>query len=50
VERRWAGPAEVDRGGLAPVRPELDPGDFNLGNFGKRFARKNPWADFWKSC
>jgi len=31
------------------VRPELDPADLNMGNFGKRLARKDPWADFWKS-
>jgi bifunctional non-homologous end joining protein LigD len=31
------------------VRPDLDPGEFNLGNFEKRLRRKDPWADFFAS-
>lgn len=31
------------------VKPSLDPGDFNLGNFAKRLAKRDPWADFWRS-
>jgi len=31
------------------VRPTLTPSDFNLGNFGKRLAKKDPWADFFES-
>jgi bifunctional non-homologous end joining protein LigD len=30
------------------VKPTLDPGDFNLSNFDRRLAKKDPWADFWK--
>jgi bifunctional non-homologous end joining protein LigD len=29
------------------VRPTLDPSDFNLGNFGQRLAKKDPWEDFF---
>jgi DNA primase len=31
------------------VKPTLDPGTFNLGNFDKRLAKTDPWADFWKT-
>jgi bifunctional non-homologous end joining protein LigD len=31
------------------VKPELDPADFNLGNFSKRARRADPWLDFFKS-
>jgi bifunctional non-homologous end joining protein LigD len=31
------------------VRAGLDPKRFHLGNFGKELAKKDPWADFWKS-
>lgn len=31
------------------VKPALVPADFNLGNFGKRLAKKDPWADFFES-
>jgi len=31
------------------VKPELDPGTFNLGNFEKRLRRKDPWEDFFSS-
>lgn len=30
------------------VTPSLDPINFNMGNFARQLARKNPWADFWK--
>lgn len=30
------------------VRPTLKPVDFNLGNFAKRLAKPDPWADFFK--
>jgi bifunctional non-homologous end joining protein LigD len=31
------------------VRPDLDPGLFNIGNFAKRLKRKDPWAEFFES-
>lgn len=31
------------------VRPELVPSRFNIGNFKKRFARSDPWEDFFRS-
>src|SRR5262249_3686310 len=31
------------------VSPDLDPGDFNLGNFDKRLEKKDPWKDFFDS-
>ena len=31
------------------VKPELDPTSFNIANFARRLAKKDPWADFWKS-
>jgi bifunctional non-homologous end joining protein LigD len=31
------------------VRPTLKPADFHIGNFGKRLAKKDPWADFFDS-
>lgn len=31
------------------VKPSLDPADFNMGSFGARLRRPDPWADFWKS-
>jgi bifunctional non-homologous end joining protein LigD len=31
------------------VSPALDPGDFNIGNFGDRLKKKDPWEDFWQS-
>lgn len=31
------------------VRADLDPADFNIGNFGERLKRRDPWADFFKS-
>jgi bifunctional non-homologous end joining protein LigD len=31
------------------VKPNLDPADFNLGNFMKRARRADPWRDFFKS-
>ncbi|MFN2387194.1 MAG: non-homologous end-joining DNA ligase [Thermoanaerobaculia bacterium] len=31
------------------VRPDLDPGDFNMGNFEKRLRRRDPWEDFFRS-
>jgi bifunctional non-homologous end joining protein LigD len=31
------------------VRPNLKPIDFNLGNFEKRLAKPDPWADFFES-
>ncbi|MGH9443139.1 MAG: non-homologous end-joining DNA ligase [Thermoanaerobaculia bacterium] len=50
-------PYSVRRRPLAPVStpldwsevdPKLDPAVFNLRNFERRLARKDPWADFWK--
>jgi bifunctional non-homologous end joining protein LigD len=29
------------------VRTDLDPSDFDLGNFEKRRSRKDPWANFF---
>jgi bifunctional non-homologous end joining protein LigD len=31
------------------VRADLDPADFNIGNFHERLKRRDPWADFFKS-
>jgi bifunctional non-homologous end joining protein LigD len=31
------------------VKPSLDPSKFNLGNYAKRLAGEDPWADFFKS-
>jgi bifunctional non-homologous end joining protein LigD len=31
------------------VNPELDPADFNLGNFLRRARRADPWRDFFRS-
>ena len=31
------------------VRPTLKPADFNIGNFAKRLAKQDPWADFDES-
>ncbi|MGE5278064.1 MAG: non-homologous end-joining DNA ligase [Acidobacteriota bacterium] len=31
------------------VKPTLTPSDFNLGNFARRLAKKDPWADFFES-
>jgi bifunctional non-homologous end joining protein LigD len=31
------------------VKPTLDPGTFNISNFGQRMKKPDPWEDFWKS-
>lgn len=31
------------------VDPALDPAEFNMATFEKRFAGPDPWKDFWKS-
>jgi bifunctional non-homologous end joining protein LigD len=31
------------------VTPTLDPASFNLGNFGKRLGKSDPWADYFES-
>ena len=31
------------------VKPELDPGQFNLGNFEKRLRRRDPWEGFFEA-
>ena len=31
------------------IKRGLDPLRFNLGNFEKELAKKDPWADFWKA-
>ncbi|HTO86680.1 MAG TPA: non-homologous end-joining DNA ligase [Thermoanaerobaculia bacterium] len=31
------------------VKPTLKPADFNVGNFGKRLGKSDPWADFFES-
>jgi bifunctional non-homologous end joining protein LigD len=31
------------------VQPKLDPGGFNIANFGERLKKPDPWEDFWKS-
>jgi bifunctional non-homologous end joining protein LigD len=31
------------------VKANLDPANFNMGNFGKRAKRKDPWEEFFKS-
>jgi bifunctional non-homologous end joining protein LigD len=31
------------------VKPTLKPAAFNLGNFGERLAKNDPWADFYDS-
>jgi bifunctional non-homologous end joining protein LigD len=30
------------------VKPTLDPGAFNISNFDRRLAKRDPWAEFWK--
>ena len=30
------------------VKPTLDPTEFNISNFDRRLAKRDPWADFWK--
>lgn len=48
VRRRPAAPfsAPLD---WSEVRPELDPADFNIGNFQKRLKTPDPWQDFFKN-
>jgi bifunctional non-homologous end joining protein LigD len=31
------------------VKPSLSPSSFNIGNFGARLKKKDPWADFFNS-
>jgi bifunctional non-homologous end joining protein LigD len=31
------------------VRPTLDPSEFNLGNFDRRLAKKDPWEGFFEN-
>src|SRR4029077_8748698 len=31
------------------VTPKLDPAKFNVGNFGERLRRADPWADFFRA-
>jgi bifunctional non-homologous end joining protein LigD len=31
------------------LKPSLNPADFNLGNYGKRFKGSDPWKDFFKN-
>jgi bifunctional non-homologous end joining protein LigD len=31
------------------VKPSLDPSTFNMGNFGNRLKKKDPWGDFFNS-
>jgi len=31
------------------VKPSLNPSSFNIGNFGARLKKKDPWADFFSS-
>jgi bifunctional non-homologous end joining protein LigD len=31
------------------VKPELDPSDFNIGNFAGRLKRDDPWKDFFRN-
>jgi bifunctional non-homologous end joining protein LigD len=31
------------------VRTGLDPKRYNLGNYARELAKKDPWADFWKA-
>jgi bifunctional non-homologous end joining protein LigD len=31
------------------VTPKLDPAKFNIGNFGERLRRADPWADFFRA-
>lgn len=31
------------------VKPNLDPSDFNIGNFEKRLKRTDPWEDFFRA-
>jgi DNA primase len=35
--------------GWKDVVPELDPSDFNLGNYKKHLSRADPWKNFFKS-
>ena len=52
-----AAPYSVRRRPRAPVStplawdeldPKLDPATFNIRTVGRRFAQRDPWADFWK--
>jgi bifunctional non-homologous end joining protein LigD len=49
-------PYSVRRASRAPVstplswsevKPTLEPSDFHIGNFARRLAKKDPWADFF---
>jgi bifunctional non-homologous end joining protein LigD len=31
------------------VKPSLDPANYNMGNFGTRLKKRDPWADFFDS-
>jgi bifunctional non-homologous end joining protein LigD len=31
------------------VTPKLNPANFNIGNFGERLGRSDPWADFFRA-
>ena len=48
VRRRPKAPysAPLDWG---EVRPALDPGSFNMDNFGQRLKKADPWKDFFES-
>jgi len=48
VRRRLKAPVSTPLA-WSEVTPKLNPADFNLGNFGERLRRSDPWADFFRT-
>lgn len=48
VRRREKAPFSIPLA-WSEVKPNLDPSDFNLGNFQKRLKGKDPWEDFFRN-
>ena len=48
VRRRPGAPFSMPLG-WSEVKPSLNPGDFNIGNYKKRLARRDPWEDFFRT-
>jgi DNA primase len=47
VRRREKAPVSTPLA-WSEVKPTLDPTSFNIGNFQRRLAKNDPWADFFK--
>jgi bifunctional non-homologous end joining protein LigD len=48
VRRRPKAPVSTPLG-WPEVTPQLDPANFNVGNFEERLRRSDPWADFFRA-